>query len=350
MNDSRLRIYGQLLIVSITVGCYYLESVTREGISFWRLLLYVAASTFVVWESLRQLIRLARRARPRLEQTRSRLLLTAAGTLVVVALVPFLRFRFGDLIQLYGPAHTYGGTISIYSYLRVLGQNIFYCLFIAATYEALYYQRLSLELAARTRQLEKDRLEGQLESFRAQLSPHFLFNSLNTLSSLVPRDPVLAGRFIEELAQVYRYLLDMSAQPDVSLDEELRFARAYVALLETRFGGRFRVHFDIPEACGSWRLPPLTLQLLIENAVKHNKASRTEALELSVSADTQGFLVVQNPLRPRTDVAGSGKGLAAIRARYALLGTAGPEVRTGDGFFTVTLPLIQTETYAGADC
>jgi len=202
------------------------------------------------------------------------------------------------------------------------------------------------EATVRAERLEKESAVARLDSLRRQVDPHFLFNSLNALTSLIEEnDPARAVRFIRQLSQVYRYVLDSQNQELVSLREELAFAEAYVFLQKTRLDEALQVELALPPgpALNSFFLPPLALQLVLENALKHNTAYQADPLHLHVAVDVAAAtLTVRNTLRPRRLPAAeaSGRGLANLRARYAFL-TARP-VAAGPvgGEFVVTLPLL----------
>jgi len=200
------------------------------------------------------------------------------------------------------------------------------------------------EATVRAERLEKESAVARLDSLRRQVDPHFLFNSLNALTSLVEEEPQRAVRFIRQLSSVYRYVLDSQSQELVSLADELAFAKAYVYLQQTRLGEALHVELPAlpPEAAGLY-LPPLALQLLLENALKHNAAYQAEPLRLCVHLDTpQQQLTVINTLRPRRLAPGevSGRGLANLRARYAFLTPRPVEVGPVGAEFVVTLPLL----------
>jgi sensor histidine kinase YesM len=202
------------------------------------------------------------------------------------------------------------------------------------------------EATVRAERLEKESAVARLDSLRRQVDPHFLFNSLNALTSLVEEnDPARAVRFIRQLSQVYRYVLDNQSQELVTLGEELRFAEAYIFLQKTRLDEALQVELSLPPAenLGAFYLPPLALQLLLENALKHNTAYQADPLRLHVAVDaTAATLTVRNTLRPRRLAADetSGRGLANLRARYAFLTKRPVEVGPVAGEFVVTLPLL----------
>lgn len=210
------------------------------------------------------------------------------------------------------------------------------------------------EATVRAERLEKESAVARLDSLRRQVDPHFLFNSLNALTSLVEEnDPARAVRFIRQLSSVYRYVLDSQSQELVPLAEELQFAEAYVFLQKTRLDEALQVEFTFPSTDPSTKhqapgtnnlyLPPLALQLLLENALKHNTAYQADPLRLRVTVDaTAATLTVRNTLRPRRLAANetSGRGLANLRARYGFLTPRPVEVGPVGGEFVVTLPLL----------
>ncbi len=203
------------------------------------------------------------------------------------------------------------------------------------------------EAAIKTERLQKENALAQADSLRRQLDPHFLFNSLNALTSLVEEhDPARAVGFIRQLSQVYRYVLDSREQEVVTLAEELRFVEAYVFLQRTRLGEGVQVTLDLPPAAALETLlvPPLAVQLLVENALKHNATSRHDALRINVSLDVPARrLTVRNSRRPRRLAEGesTGLGLRNLTARYAFLTTQPLTITETATEFIVTLPVLE---------
>jgi len=196
----------------------------------------------------------------------------------------------------------------------------------ALTYFAVYYYRLQAMLQ-RTRleneQLKQENLQAQLASLREQISPHFLFNSLNTLSTLSHEEAV--KEYILKLSEVYRYVLHYHEQNTVPVQEELAFIRSYIFILQSRFEEGLRVNIRLDPGCLHRKILPFALQLLVENAVKHNIISYTEPLVIDIYHQ-DGSLVVENDLRPRVNLTGGySTGLHNLAKRYRL--TAGKEVR-----------------------
>ena len=202
------------------------------------------------------------------------------------------------------------------------------------------------DAAVRAQTLEKETAVARLDSLRRQVDPHFLFNSLNALTSLVEEnDPARAVRFIRQLAQVYRYVLDSESQELVPLADELRFAESYLFLQKTRLGAALAVDLDLPPAAAlaPFFVPPLALQLLLENVIKHNTAFQADPLRLRVVLDAAArTLTVRNLCRPRRLAPGeaSGLGLKNLAARYAFLTDRPLVIGEEAGEFVVTLPLL----------
>ncbi|RZK46618.1 MAG: histidine kinase, partial [Hymenobacter sp.] len=202
------------------------------------------------------------------------------------------------------------------------------------------------EATVRVERLEKETAVARLDSLRRQVDPHFLFNSLNALTSLVEEhDPARAVRFIRQLSQVYRYVLDSQSQELVPLSEEIQFAEAYIFLQKTRLDEALHVELTLPPAAvlAGLYLPPLALQLLLENALKHNAAYQADPLRLRVVVEAEArTLTVRNTLRPRRLPASeaSGRGLANLRARYGFLTSLPMAAGPVGTEFVVTLPLL----------
>ncbi|MBX2891530.1 MAG: tetratricopeptide repeat protein [Saprospiraceae bacterium] len=217
-------------------------------------------------------------------------------------------------------------------------------LFVAWAFWArmLYFRRRSRQMQVRSEALEKQHLLNEIALLRTQVNPHFLFNSLSILSSLVHLDANLAEQFIEQLSRSYRYILDQKEQSLVTLRTELEFIRTYTFLLKIRFENKFELAIQVPEKMlDEKQIAPLTLQLLIENAVKHNRMSEKEPLVVTASIENDNTLVVQNRLQPRsTAPVSTGVGLKNIQDRYALLTDRPVWAGEVGGAFVVKVPLL----------
>ena len=212
-------------------------------------------------------------------------------------------------------------------------------------YETMYFFEQWKTSLGRAEALGRAQNQAQLEALQSQLDPHFLFNNLNTLAALIEPGNAPAQDFVEQLADVYRYVLLAQGRATVPLAEELAFVDTYLALHKTRFRDNLRIETSLAPAALAQHVAPLSVQLLVENALKHNVASREHPLHLrlTATAEAPGFLVVENTLQPRTAgfAPGTGTGLANVRRRYELLGAAQVvEAGAANGEFVVKLPLL----------
>ncbi|HEV7382114.1 MAG TPA: histidine kinase [Dyadobacter sp.] len=195
--------------------------------------------------------------------------------------------------------------------------------------------------AIEAEQLKTEQFAQQYQSLKDQLNPHFLFNSLNVLSDLVYDNPDTAAVFIRQLSKIYRYVLDVQQEELVLLQKEVEFAENYLALQKIRFEDGLQYSISIEKDTPGF-LPPLSLQLLLENAIKHNEASRAKPLAIAILLNN-GHLIVRNNLQPKKSVneESAGIGLANIEKRYALLSSENMTIKDADGYFEVELPILK---------
>jgi sensor histidine kinase YesM len=190
-------------------------------------------------------------------------------------------------------------------------------------------------------QLEKEHVISQNESLRSQINPHFLFNSLNVLSSLIHEDTDKAEEFIEEFASVYRYVLDLSNKQVVPLKKELDFIHSYFFLQQIRFGDHLKIEMHLNDNNDNFLILPLSLQLLVENAIKHNKISKEHPLTITIEIEND-YLVVKNNLQIRNEtIVSTGIGLKNIRERYFLYNKSQPIFEKTNDEFIAKIPLIK---------
>lgn len=193
--------------------------------------------------------------------------------------------------------------------------------------------------AAQNKQLAS---EIELQSLKLQLDPHFVFNNLSVLSELILKDQQLGYDYTENFAKVYRYLLINSKRELITLAEEIKFLNAYLFLMSHRIGAEgISFQIDIDESKLNLMIPPLTLQLLIENALKYNRAEENNPLSIRVFLNGKNELEVSNRMLPKTGIIEStGVGLNNIMNRYALLGDKRPIIEKNEELFTVKIPLL----------
>ena len=213
--------------------------------------------------------------------------------------------------------------------------NLTISLFLYLFYQAHMNKMISIELE----KIRADNLATQFEMLKQQVNPHFLFNSLNTLISMIDTQDKKASRFVVMLSEFYRSALDKKKQDRVSIREELAVLRAYLFLLEARFEDALIVKININERHMDSLIPQFTLQLLVENCIKHNVVSLEEPLHVTIYSD-QSYLIVENNLQPkRSPEPSTGTGLNNIAERYITSLHAEIEIVNDDQFFRVRLPV-----------
>jgi sensor histidine kinase YesM len=256
------------------------------------------------------------------------IVLTIGYTLfVVVSLIEVFEY-FKILIFGEGSRYTLYGSIII---------TILISFFLHARHFLLFWRKASFE----KEKFEKESIAARYESLKNQVSPHFLFNSLNALSNLVYEDPDNAVKFIKQLSEVYRYVLDTREKEVVTLGEELKFLESYLYLQGFRFGHKLDVKIAVMNE--NIQVAPLALQMLIENAIKHNVISEEDPLTIRVYTDN-GFLVVENNLQKKTSMPeelSSGLGLLNICKRYEFLSNEKVQITEDGKRFLVKLPALK---------
>lgn len=189
-------------------------------------------------------------------------------------------------------------------------------------------------------ELQKEYIKMQYRQLKSQINPHFLFNSLHVLVSLINKDSDRASEYVKKLSEVYRYVLTYDMKDLVTLREELDFIENYMEILILRFGEGLSFKTEVGKDCLSYHIPPMTLQLLVENAVKHNVATPSHPLVIQVSTD-DGMLCVSNNVNLRNYVESSnGIGLNNLNEKYRLLANQEIRVSVDSSVYIVKLPLI----------
>ncbi|TXG39240.1 hypothetical protein FUA22_05015 [Seonamhaeicola maritimus] len=202
----------------------------------------------------------------------------------------------------------------------------------------LRYQIIRQDDVAEKELLKQQSLKNELEALKNQINPHFLFNSLNSLNSLI-RDNKPATTFVNKLSFMYRYILQSGSEDLVALEEELKFLESYIYLIKTRYRDRFSVEIDVDNRILTETMPALALQLLVENAVKHNEISVSNPLLVKVYSNND-FIVIENKIKPRTTfVDSTGNGLVNLDKRYQMLKKKSIIISNNNQKFKVKLPI-----------
>lgn len=335
LNDGWMRIIGvPLLALAGQWAMYGYTNVPYPA--DWRMPLFFVLGSVLVWESNRWGIILSRRRYPDLAHTRERVLYQLVWFVVFASIIRITQTLAYQLIGLWHSTDAFEFKPYFFNTLvSVVGT-----IQIAAVFEGIYLYRRWKVSITEAEGLKKVNLQSQLDSLKTQINPHFLFNNLNSLSSLITSDAERAERFLDELSTVYRYLLQQNNRDLCPLSDELQFIKAYFHLLKTRFGEGIFLEMDVKSHYVSYMIPPLTLQLLFENAIKHNVISVSRPLTIRLYTD-EGVLYVSNNLqKKKITVASNQIGLQNIIMKYKLLDRPAVEVYFDERTFLVGIPLI----------
>jgi len=194
------------------------------------------------------------------------------------------------------------------------------------------------ESAVQQEKLKREQLALQYETLKSQVNPHFLFNNLNSLTSLISTNPEKAIDFVKKLSEVYRYVLDQKDCELVDLDTELKFVESYIYLQKIRFGANLDVQIDISQK--NFKVIPLSIQMLVENAIKHNEISDRNPLQIRIYSKEDQYLTIENKLQKKSGSEGSGSGILNIKSRYQFFTDKDLLIGISKDCFRVSIPLL----------
>jgi two-component system, LytTR family, sensor kinase len=212
---------------------------------------------------------------------------------------------------------------------------------ITTIHEALFFYKQWKFNFSKSVSLEKDNLEARYNSLKSQVNPHFLFNSLNSLMSLLENNPK-AEEYVQNLSEYLRYVLLSSSRETVTLQEELENVEKYIDLQKLRFGENFVVEVSVNTASLQMMIPPLALQMLVENCVQHNIIAKSHPLKVHLFDDEKRITVVNN-LQKKNDHESTGHGLKNIEGRYRFAEEGNIKIESDERFFTVSIPLLKNK-------
>lgn len=332
MKEKTLRLIGIPLLSIFFMLLYNYNELTGWQMVL-RQLLVSFSFTFTLWEGNRAIVMYMRRLYPYNEQTARRLIvqlfLAIGYTFAISLLIAYVFTQFDVPV-----CHSEEWHLMILS-------NLIPTIFIISIYEGAYFFEQWKKNFQRSESLASENIRSQFEVLKSQVDPHFLFNSLNTLAALIEPKNTDAQTYLEQLSDVYRYVLLSKQKETVALREELDFVHSYIYLNKTRYRDNLLVQSHIPEEAMEQRVAPLSLQILVENALKHNIISKDKPLTLRILVDQHGYIVVENNIQKKNILEKSTKiGLQNIINRYALLTARQIEISNTSDLFSVRLPLI----------
>ena len=343
-KEKRLEYLGFNDFWFVFIGIFLLSFVTDflfSGGSFSRLPFLEALINWSVsllfsianWFIMRAILIALRRKYPGFDDDTKRIPLFFLGIIGTVFFVD----RVGDLFL----GWIFGETYTHPPRAKIIIPVILISTMTMAIYEAIYYN-IRLKKSIREEEHAKRAIvQAQLDTLRNQAQPHFFFNSLNTLRDIIEQNTrEQAKEFVNRLAVVYRFILDSGKANLIALREEVKFAKAYIHIQQERFGKNLIVEWDIPYDALDKLVVPMSLQLLLENAVKHNVISRAKPLTIIVKIEEEQ-LTVENQIQPKSTKLPSTKlGLKNIEKRYELMSDRPMVIKTDQGLFSVSLPLL----------
>lgn len=218
-------------------------------------------------------------------------------------------------------------------------QTIKYYSVCALMASAFFFYSIWRQAVDREQQLREENLKYKYRTLKTQVNPHFLFNSLNTLSEIIYVDTKKADNYIQQLAGIYRYILDHEEADLIPLEDEIRFVSRYFDLQKERDGGKIQLEMNIRDA-EKYSIVPISLQILVENALKHNSVSEENPLRIVIHNEEEPFIIITNNIQKRNTLKSSpGTGLANLKERVKLIMGKEMTVETDNNRFTVKLPI-----------
>jgi sensor histidine kinase YesM len=343
-KNSRIR-EGMLVFICIPIVSFILPVVffgtrfQKAPFFTWQMFITTMVITTAIWIGNRAIMLRARSMYPHFDDSRKRLyfqsLVMLLYTLIINNLIGYLMKDFSNIT----PGRD-GKSSFVDLLINCNSAAIFTSITIVAIYESRYFMdQLGLSVQEKE-MLKRESLLAQLHTLKTHVNPHFLFNNLNTLCSIIPENPRQAVDFVQQLSKVYRYILEVKDEKSISLRDEIKVLEAYTFLMKTRFGNNFNIEVLIPEQDMDNQIVPYSLQLLVENAIKHNIVSADKPLWIKVYTVNGELLVTNNLQKKKQEGESTGIGLSNIRNRYMLLTNKLVAVTETEFSFSVSIPLI----------
>jgi len=331
-KDFYFRLIG-IPLVGLAIPLIFFNSTFNTPL-YWNNTLFSIFYTALYWHICRYFILKFNNRFPYLTDNKKRLAyIFLFCSLLIIGLCDIIHFFLEPYLKVYQQTPGFF-QINAASFVTFVG--------VASMYEAMRFFDLWKQAIVEKEVLAKANLQSQLEGLKNQVNPHFLFNSLNTLIHIIPENPENAVRFVHQLSKVYRYILEIKESDTTSLNNELKFLVAYIFLLKERFGDNLKVHLAEMNTYSDFQIIPLALQIVLENAIKHNVVSAEKPLTIDIFIENGDKLIVRNNLQLKNQVQeGTGTGLENIKTRYALVSESKMEVIVTPQYFTVILPLLK---------
>ena len=341
LNSKRLNYTFSYLIIPLLAVCIpnVAGLITNSLYAIWELILsytFFIVIGFVIWKGNVRLMYFIRKNNIELYDTYLRIIVTYFLVNVLYSGIVTLGALYGwHLLSRESSPNTTAIFLAALCVIIVV-------LFINNLFEIILLRREMEFNRLRAEKMESAKVEAELEALKTQIDPHFIFNSLNTLSYLITREPQSARLFNDTLAKVYRYILSNKDKDLVLLKEELEFISNYFYLLKIRFADAVNMIIEINDVSAEdFLIPPISLQTLVENAIKHNEFNETHPLDIKVTVSAN-YVVVRNQVKPKEQSAPSNKiGLNNLDNRYKLITRKNIVVENNYKMFSVKLPILK---------
>lgn len=326
--------YSSILVISL-IFSFFGNISTPENTSFWVVFMISFLRTTIIWNGSMAIINYSISKFSMFKET--------------VKLISFQVFFLAlfvivvEYIEIYVIEHLLKIPIDTNEKILLFIVSLVITFMISSIYASTAFFIQWKHNLIRAQVLEKANLEARYEILRNQINPHFLFNSLNSLLMLVSDNPV-ASKYVESISEILRYMLQIRDKDVVLISDELKIAKDYIFVQQNRFGENLKVDFGVPEKYFHYSIPPLTIQMLLENAIKHNVVSKINPLYIKVYVNENSFLVVENTVLNKLDNDPStGIGLENIQKRYQYIIGKSIVVKNNKENFSVMLPLFEKE-------
>jgi len=336
-NDTWLVILG-IPFLSLTLNILFFSEPTDSWARFHRMWLGGISFTGTYWLTIRYAMIALRKKYNRFEHISRRIIIVVIAILI---LSPIAGLTLNYLFDIGAELINFKRLDPRPNQLKILPVYVA-CFFMMAVYEAIYFYHQLKKSIEEREHAKQEQIRSELAGLRNQVNPHFLFNSMNTLMNIVTEDQQLAVRFLKKLSKVYRYVLENREEQIIPLSKELDFIHSYIFLQKERFKGNLEVKIEVADEMLNQQIIPLSLQILFENAIKHNVISRKKPLLIEVFPKN-GKLVVRNNLQRKEQIMDSTKvGLENIKTRYRFFTEETVDIQETKQYFAVAIPLLIT--------
>lgn len=337
MKLSKIIIEPWSRVFGIPIMTLFIAIFSKDEPLSWVVYFTTLVFVLILWNGDYAIIMKFRKVWPDLDDTHKRIVTTI---MVVCVFNIALDFIICDIFEYFN--HPNFGYDSNHTLTDILSRNLGATLIVGTLYEAGYFFQKWKVQTIEIERVKSQQLRSELSTLKNQVSPHFLFNSLNTLVALINENPKQAIRFTEHLSHGYRYILQNREKEIVDLKCELEFTQGFCFLMQIRFEDSIKLNIDVDDRYKKFYTAPLTLQMLVENAVKHNVVSNARPLQIDIFIENEKYIVVRNILQRKTEGVKSLKtGLENIKQRYMHLSNETVVIEESAEYFKVALPLIE---------